>query len=271
MILRDLTMPRLALAIELNLIEEMAWFGSAHPMGELHKTPELVWIANSQGPNAVLYSAFTSSEPSYISSQIDRLCQFYGEKQLSFSWTTGLSTRPAALSEMLEARRFIYQNSTTGMAVEIQTVHTDLPTNQELTISEVEDLQDLEHLRGIEMQGFDATEQGAQFYYETYLHAGFGRGSPWHHYIGRLRGEPVASASLLYHAGVAGIYGVATIPSARRQGVGTAMTLHVLNEARKLGFQVAILSPTDMSEAIYRRMGFRDYCALKHYHYSAGA
>jgi predicted GNAT family acetyltransferase len=85
-----------------------------------------------------------------------------------------------------------------------------------------------------------------------------------------LHNRPVASASLLYHAGVAGIYGVSTIPVARRRGVAASMTLHLLRVARDTGYRVATLSPTDMSEAIYRRIGFQPYCTLLHYEWSLG-
>jgi len=141
----------------------------------------------------------------------------------------------------------------------------DIQLNVELSITEIKDLEHLRILRTIEMKGFGATERGAQQYYDVYAGEGFGYGLPWHHFIGWLRGAPVAIASLLYHAGVAGIYGVTTIPEARRQGVGATMTLYALRYARATGYRIAILSPTAMSEAIYRRIGFNDYCKLHHY------
>jgi predicted acetyltransferase len=64
---------------------------------------------------------------------------------------------------------------------------------------------------------------------------------------------------------VAGIYGVATVPHTRRQGIGAAMTLHAMHEASELGYRDAILAPTDMSEHIYRRIGFQDCCTIWHY------
>ncbi len=48
------------------------------------------------------------------------------------------------------------------------------------------------------------------------------------------------------------------------------MTLHTLREARKQGYRVAVLSPTDMSIALYRRIGFQEYCKLLHYAWSRG-
>ena len=265
-ILQSLTMPALLEAIEANLGEEMAWFGRALPRGELHKTPELLWIYTGPGsPNGVIHSSFASEEPAYVSRRIDEMMSFYLARGVSFGWTTGSLTRPAHLASLLEARGFSLSGSTTAMAIDVQAMREDLPLNRELTISEIDDLQSLQSLRAIEMQGFDASAKAAQTYYDTYAHAGFGHSLPWHHYLGSLRGAPVAIATLLYHAGVAGIFGVATIPAARRQGVAASMTLHLLHEARKQGYRIAVLSPTEMSEAIYRRIGFQSYGTLLHY------
>jgi GNAT superfamily N-acetyltransferase len=169
---------------------------------------------------------------------------------------------------MLEIHGFVYSESTTGLAMDLQALNENLHVSPDLIITEIEDLEMLSILRSIEISGFGASEMAAQNYYDSYVHTGFGNGMPWHHYIGWLHQEPVAIASLLFHAGVAGIYGVATIPSARRQGVGAAITLHALHQARMYGFRIAILSPTDLSNEIYRRIGFREYCKLHHYEWS---
>ena len=122
MILRDLAMPRLADAIEANLADEMAWFGRAHPQGELHKTPELLWITDEfwviRMPCFAL-PALASDKPSYLSSQIDAMRHFFAERGYSFGWTTGPSTRPLAFAELLESSGFIHRASTTGMAMDI--------------------------------------------------------------------------------------------------------------------------------------------------------
>jgi ribosomal protein S18 acetylase RimI-like enzyme len=270
-ILQYLASPAIEEAIEANFNEEMACFGRGLPEGELHQTSELLWIyTGSRGPNSVLYSQFASDDSTYIHAKIDEMIEFFNTRNVDFDWTTGTSTHPTNLATMLETRGFVYSKSTTGMAVDLQALNENIYVNPDLTIKEIEDLETLKILRTIEMLGFGASETAAQNQYDSHAHAGFGKGMPWHHYIGWLHDEPVAIASLLFHAGVAGIYGVATIPEARRQGVAAAMTLHTLHEARRHGFRVTVLSPTEMSFAIYRRIGFQEYCKLLHYEWSPG-
>jgi GNAT superfamily N-acetyltransferase len=271
MILQNLASPAIEEAIEANLNEEMVYFGRGMSQGELHKTPELLWIyTGSHGPNAVLHSRFASDDSPYVHSKIDKMQEFFKSRSVDFGWTTGPSTRPSKLATMLEARGFVHNGSTAGMAIDLQALNENTHVNPDLTITEIEDLETLKIQRTIEILGFGSSENAAQNYYDTYAHAGFGNGMPWHHYIGGLHEEPVAIASLLFYAGVAGIYGVATIPAARRQGVGAAITLHALHEARRHGYRIAVLSPTEMSIAIYLRIGFQEYCQLHHYEWSEG-
>jgi GNAT superfamily N-acetyltransferase len=271
MILQNLASPVIEEAIEANFNEEMAYFGRGMSQGELHKTPELLWIyTGSHGPNVVLHSRFASNDSTYVHAKIDNMQGFFKNRGVDFDWTTGPTTRPSNLATMLEARGFVNSGSKTGMAIDLQALNENIYVNTDLTITEIEDLETLKILRTIEIPGFGSSETTAQNYYDSYAHAGFSKGMPWHHYIGRLDGEPVAIASLLFYAGVAGVYGIATIPEARRQGVGAAITLHALHEARRHGYRVALLSPTEMSIAIYRRIGFQEYCKLHRYEWSQG-
>lgn len=269
-ILQTLSSPPLEIAIEANFNAEMANLCYGHPKGELHKTSELLWMyTGGRGPNAILYSRFVNDDPAYVEAKIEEMIAFFKTRNIDFSWTTGPSTLPTDLGQTLEANGFVYSDSTIGMALDLQALNENVFTNANLTITEIEDLEALKILRTIEISGFGTSEIAAQNYYDSYANSGFGDGTLWHHYIGWLDKEPVAIASLLLHAGVAGIYGVATIPKSRRQGVAATMTLHALHEARKLSYRIAVLSPTEMSDALYRQIGFQSYCKLLHYDWSA--
>lgn len=266
-----MTMPALALAIEANFNEEALWIGRSYKEWEIHKTPELSWLYTGPGKqNGVFLSDFASNNSIYFEAKIDEMLDFFRSRNTSFIWTTGPSTSPDNLVTMLEARGFVHVDTTIGIAADLYALNGQTQVNTDLIITEVEDLAALRIMCAVEKQGFGSSDDGAQRYYNTYVNADFGIGMPWHHYIGWLYDIPVASASLLYHSGVAGIYGVSTIPAARRQGVAATMTSHVLRQARGMGYRVAILSPTDMSEALYRRIGFKPYCTLLHHAWMQG-
>lgn len=76
-------------------------------------------------------------------------------------------------------------------------------------------------------------------------------------YTGYLGGKPVAVSSLVMAGGLAGIYAVATLPEARKRGIGAAMTLHATSEGKAKGADITVLQATDMGRPIYERIGFR--------------
>jgi ribosomal protein S18 acetylase RimI-like enzyme len=268
-ILQDLSDPALPAAIEANLAEEMCIFGRGLPGAELHEDPQLLWFFTGKPHlNGILLSRFATADKAYADARIAQWIAYFKACHLSFGWSVGPSTRPADLATSLEAHGFTYEGQSSALAVAIETVHDDMPAPTGLIVKEVENEEMLKVKCSLEKIGFDASEETAQDYYDGYLASGFGKGTRWHHYIGWLNGEPVAMASLLLYAGVAGIYGVATVPAARRQGIGTALTLHALHEAHELGYRIATLTDTEMSRGIYRRMGFQQRCTVHHYAWS---
>jgi len=84
-------------------------------------------------------------------------------------------------------------------------------------------------------------------------------------YTGWMNDKPVATSLLFLSAGVAGIYSVATIPEARRKGIGALITQYPLLQARSMGYQIGILQSSEMGLSVYRSLGFKEYCKISMY------
>jgi GNAT superfamily N-acetyltransferase len=69
---------------------------------------------------------------------------------------------------------------------------------------------------------------------------------------------PIAGGSYAPRDGVAEITGIATLPAARRRGIGAALTSRLVEDATQRGVELCFLSAeTDAVARIYQRLGFR--------------
>jgi len=84
-------------------------------------------------------------------------------------------------------------------------------------------------------------------------------------YLGTLAGKAVATSEVFFGGGVASVQSVGTLPVYRRQGIGAAMTLKALQEARRQGYRIGVLTASPMGINLYRRIGFQEYCTFSTY------
>jgi hypothetical protein len=79
-------------------------------------------------------------------------------------------------------------------------------------------------------------------------------------WIARSEGRAVAAAMSYRTADAIGVFGVATVASARRRGFGTAITRAAMLADSGLP---AVLAPSPEAESMYERLGFRAVGALR--------
>jgi len=72
-------------------------------------------------------------------------------------------------------------------------------------------------------------------------------------------GKPVCTSLVFLHDGVAGIYGVATLPEERGKGLGAFITAEPLRRVHELGYRVGVLQASEDGHPVYRRLGFSDF------------
>jgi GNAT superfamily N-acetyltransferase len=261
-ILTDLSAPALVAAIKANLVEWWRYAGRS-PGAEFYEGPELTWLLTGIHYPFLNPVLRTEAEPDNADALIEKTLAQFRSRGVTCSWWTDPGTQPADLGSRLVDHGLTYRDGGPGMAVDLLELNEDLPTPAGLTIEPVGGTEALRKWAYTSIVGFGLPEADMGTWFD--LFAGLGFDLPLRNYLGILNGEPVATSQLLLGAGVAGIYVVATLPDARRQGIGAAMTLAPLLDARAMGFRVGILHASPMGLGVYRRLGFREYCKMSRY------
>lgn len=251
-------------AIEANWRACVAAFGRA-PSVVIRDDAELFWFLTGL-PDATFNSImYANLAPERIDTAVAELRTLRAAYRVPMNWVIGPTSRPLDLAEQLVARGFTHRRDLTPMTRSLLAPLPDLDPTPGLTIERVMDNAALAEWIDAEIRGFETAGLTADGLAALRRGMGLWPRIPMHYFLGRLHGEPVATASLLLGGGIAGIYDVSTVPEARRQGIGTAMTVAALQEASALGFETAFLQPSDMGEPLYRRLGFTVRCVCSIY------
>jgi GNAT superfamily N-acetyltransferase len=175
-----------------------------------------------------------------------------------FFWWTDSQTQPADLAERLMKRGFDGNlEGNPGMALELHSLDENMEMPEGFAIVHAVDDKALDDWRNVFAVAFESPVSAGQAWVDATLQAGL-ENVPWKLYVGYLDGKPVAVSLLFNGAGVAGVYAVGTLPEARRKGIGAAITLKPLLDARAQGYHFAVLFSSRMGYTVYQRLGFRE-------------
>ncbi len=260
----DLSPSALAAVIEAHHWEFYAFLGRS-PHGQLREDWATQWLMTGI-PHPMFNGVFGARLPAdRVDAAIEETMAPFRARRAPMCWWTGPSTWPADLGERLVAHGLRRAEDLPGMAVALLSLSEELPEPAGWTIERVADPETLWQFVDLFAQGFRFSEPVRDALFAREVELGFDPGLPWRRYLGRLWGEPVAVSGMFLGASVACIECVATLPGARRQGVGTAMTRAPLREARDMGYRTGILTATPQGCGVYQRLGFRSYCQFVTY------
>ena len=185
------------------------------------------------------------------------------------SWIADEGVPAMEIKKSLETHGLTFKESfAVEMAADLTTLqeHKSVLTNLEIVrVGNEKMLREWIHVASI---GFGVPVEVEDVWFDFFYDAACSH--PFQTYLALWNGIPVGTSQLFTSAGVAGIYNVTCIPEARGQGIGTAITLAPLLEARKLGYCVGILQASSMGYKVYQRLGFQDYGKLSVYLWEQG-
>jgi GNAT superfamily N-acetyltransferase len=188
---------------------------------------------------------------------------FKARNTASFIWWLGPQVQPPDWSPHLLRHGFALDQRIPGMGADLGNLaEPERPSRAE--IRRVEDPETLRTWVRTFAAGFDVSAEWANGMFAVYRDL-LRAEAPVRYYLAHLDGESVATSTMFLASGVAGIYDVTTIPSARRRGIGFEVTRVPLIEARDMGYRAGTLQASSMGRPVYERMGFRAVCQMDHF------
>jgi GNAT superfamily N-acetyltransferase len=249
-------------AIEQNQSEFLLALGRAGG-GEERDDGRLQWTIGGSPidyHNCVVRADLT---PETADAAIEESIAAMDAHQVSGTWHVGPSMRPDDLSRRLLDHGFTDAGTEPGMAIDLDTLGEAPPSPADLTITMVARDEDLETWTETLARGFGEAPREGLWVGEMYRRIGLDEPSPMRHFLGRLTGQPVVTATAFYGADVVGLYFAFTVPEARRRGVGAAITYAAISTAQREGYRIAVLCSSDMGTSVYRRLGFAELCSFR--------
>jgi ribosomal protein S18 acetylase RimI-like enzyme len=257
--LNDFSSPVLIPAIEESLREFWGNWGSA-PQSELYDDPNMLRFFTGV-PFAFCNGVIARQLPS--DKIIDETISYFRERNATWEWMVGSNSISDPSPASLEKHGLVLHGESIGMAINLHTMSRDIPSIDSLNIAPASDDGTLRAWVNTMIEGFESPEL-----YPTFvdLECSLGYHQPsYRRYLGFLNQQPVATSALYLGEKVAGIYCVSTLPTARKLGIGAAITLYALHEALAAGYHIAVLQSTQMGRNVYRRLGFQEFSTLRGY------
>lgn len=262
--LTNLSGHSLTQAIQGNLFEFWSSLGKSRDM-TVDQTPEMIrYISGVRFPfmNGVLRARFPGSS---AAKKVSEALAPFRERRLPMMWWTAPSDTPSDLPRRLVDAGLTEAAQATGMAIDLQDINENIDPPPGLDVRRLGGQDDFAECDEVLSAGFGMPGFAAKELSKRLRATGSWPEGLWLAYLGCLDGRPVATSLVAFAAGVAGIYNVATIEEARGRGIGAAMTLAPLRDARKMGYRVGVLHSSAMGFGVYQRLGFREYCKIGQY------
>lgn len=253
------TIEDMAEAADANFVTHAAW--AAERIRTMHVVEDAELVLVDCGLDCDTFNLICRARlPAAGAAQrVETAIRHFAGVDRPFSWWLGPADAPAHLSDLLLDAGLVRAESELAMAVTLTNLPAvTIPTG--LTIRRVHSDEEL----GAFALTITADPEALR-YYQLAAPVLLQPDAPQWFYLGYLDGQPVATAELTAGGGVAGLYNITTRAEYRSRGIGSAMTLQPLHDARTAGLELAVLQAADAGVSVYRRIGFAPFGRITEY------
>jgi GNAT superfamily N-acetyltransferase len=252
----------LAQAADENFVLHASWCLQALPAAVLERHPDLVVADSGLACDTFNLICRARLDEGTAGARAGWAISRFGTRP--FSWWVGPGDRPQSLDAILEARGLIRSESELAMVADLsRLVESPAPAGFELR--RVTTPEALAQFAELSAANWSPPDANVIRYYALAERALLRPDAPQWLFLGMADGAPVATAELTVSGALAGVYNISTRPSHRRRGIGTAMTLGPLLQARAAGSRQAVLQAAPDGVSIYRKLGFSPYGSFTEY------
>jgi GNAT superfamily N-acetyltransferase len=176
-----------------------------------------------------------------------------------FQWWTGPLTHVEAVAALVEHRGLVSAGPTPGMHADLALVSLPEPDGR-VVIEQCETPAEWLEANRVFAEAFGLPAEMARLFVEVWTGL---EGAI--QLIARVDGVAVGCAAGLPIDGVMGVYNVGTLEAARGQGVGSAVTAHLMRLGRLEGCHSSILHASELGYPVYLKLGYEHVTDVHQY------
>lgn len=249
----------LAEAADENFVIHASWSLRRTEGMRVQGEPDIVLTDSGLPCDTFNIACRTRLDAAHAPQRIRAAIDFFRQTGRPFSWWMGPGDQPPNLGALLVEAGLQQAETELAMAADLTALPEASALPNGLNICRVR--------RASELADFARTIGGVEerrFYAQT-ASALLSPNAPQWFYVGYLNAKPVATAELTVGGGVAGLYNISTLEAYRRRGLGTAMTLLPLLDARDNGMLTGVLQAAAAGVNLYTRLGFQTFGSITEY------
>jgi ribosomal protein S18 acetylase RimI-like enzyme len=249
----------LAERADANLLTHAGWVQQRLTGMRVIDRGDLVWIDSGLPCDTFNFVLHARLDPSAAADRVREAVGHFRQVNRPFSWWVGPIDRPDALGELLVASGLEPAEGELAMAADLSSIREADVAPDVLTIQRVKTPDQLRSFAALSAANWSPPDPYVLRFYELAGELLLTPDAPHWFYVGYVDHVAVATSELTVSGDTVGLYNISTLPAYRRRGIGTAMTLWPLLDARAAGFRLAVLQAAPDGIGVYKRVGFKAF------------
>lgn len=248
--------PLVPSAMEDNQVDHMTYLARRLPGATVRDEPGLLLVDSGLPTDTFNVVCRTRLRAQDADVRIAAALAHFRAKSFPFAWWVGPGAMPEDLDARLTAHGLVRAEEEQGMAMDLSQLPARLSLPPGVSVRRVSTERELADFARVVASNWEPLDTNVQDFYARTARVSLTPDSPVRFFLGLLDGEPVATSECHLSHGVAGLYSVSTLKAFRRRGLGAALTLAPLLDAREAGYRTATLQASTEGQGVYARLGF---------------